>query len=94
MPETREQIAARGEQLRRVVGDMFDVFEQVRAMFHNWDDGCHRPFIHQVMRLQRLEAELYTLGHDETFVLTVKQAVYQSVFPEPEQAKIHEPSSF
>jgi hypothetical protein len=76
----REQIAIKTKRLNIIVDDIFDVFEQVHAMFRNWQASYHMPFIEQIMRLQRLEAELCTLGYDEDFVLTIKQVVYHSIF--------------
>ncbi len=80
MPVIREHLSARSKELLNIVDDIFDVFEQVRAMFQNWHADYHMPFIEQVMKLQKLEAELYTLGYDEDFVLTVKQVVYSFIF--------------
>lgn len=79
MPETREQIAARSSQLIQVVDDIFDLFEQANTLLCNWKPYYHTYFIEQLWKLKQLESELYTLGYDEDFVLTVKQAVYRSV---------------
>jgi hypothetical protein len=80
MPETREEIAARSNQLLRIVDDIFDVFEQANILLCNWQHCYHTYFIEQLWKLKQLESELYALGYDEDFVLAVKQAVYRSVF--------------
>jgi hypothetical protein len=80
MPNTREQIATRKKRLIQIVDGLFDVFGQTHTMLSTWKPYYHPYFIEQVMRLQQLEFELHTLGYDEDFVLTVRQAVYRSVF--------------
>lgn len=80
MPEIREQVAIRTKRLNIVVDDIFDVFESVHEMLKNWKQGHHLLFIEQIVRLQKLEAELSALGYDEDFIFTLKQVVYNSVF--------------
>ena len=80
MSASREQLAARTKQLNAIVDNIFEVFESVHKMFRNWKHDYHMPFIEQVMRLQKLEAELYTLGYDKDFILTLKQTIYHSIF--------------
>ena len=80
MSEAREQIASRKRKLICVVDDLFDVFEQMKSMLCNWKPYYHVYFIDLMWRLKQLESDLYTLGYDDDFVLTVKQAVYRSVF--------------
>lgn len=70
------------EGLNAVVDDIFVVFENVRSMLVKWDRSYHIPFIEEVMKLQKLEGELYNLGYDEEFVMTVVNVVYQHVFRE------------
>ena len=80
MVDTREQIAIKTKRLNMIVDDFFDVFESVREMLRSWKHDYHTLFIEQVMRLQKLETELYALGYDEHFVCILKQTVYRSVF--------------
>ena len=80
MSASREQITARTRQLNALVDAIFEVFESVREKLRNWKHEYHMPFIEQVTRLQRLEAELYALGYDEDFILILEQVVYHSVF--------------
>lgn len=80
MPVTREQLSVRSKQLLNSVDDMFEVFEQICTLLSNWNAEYHTPFIEQVMRLQKLEAELYALGYDDEFVLAIKRVIYSSVF--------------
>lgn len=80
MPVTREDLSVRSKQLLNIVDDIFDVFERVKMMLCNWQGSYTMAFVEQVMRLQKLEAELYAIGYDEDFVLTVKRIVYHSIF--------------
>jgi hypothetical protein len=68
------------QRLNAVVNDIFVVFENVRSMFVKWDRSYHMPFIAEVMKLQKLEVELYNLGYDEEFVMTVIKIAYHNVF--------------
>ena len=70
----------RKSQLRKIVDEMTDVFEQEKILLSNWKPYYHVYFIEQILRLQQLESDLYALGYDDDFVLTVKQAIYRSVF--------------
>lgn len=80
MSVPEKYLSASSKQLLQIVDNIFDVFEQVRTLLCNWNTEYHVLFIEQVMRLQTLEAELYALGYDDEFVLTIKQAIYSSVF--------------
>ena len=80
MVETREQLAIKTKRLNSIVDDIFDVYESVHEMFRSWKRDYHTVFIEQLMRLQKLETELYALGYDEYFVCILKQTVYRSVF--------------
>jgi hypothetical protein len=79
MPETREQISIKTKRLNIVVDEIFDVFESVHEMLRDWKCDYHMLFIEQVMRLQKLETELYALGYQEDFIFTLMQVVFQSV---------------
>lgn len=80
MSASREHITARTRQLNALVDAIFEVFESVHEMLRDWKHEDHMPFIEQVTRLQKLEAELYALRYDEDFILTLKQVIYHSVF--------------
>lgn len=80
MSASREPVTTRTKQLNGIADTIFEVFECIHEMLLNWKHEYHMPFIEQVMRLQELEAALYTLGYDEDFVLTLKQTIYYSVF--------------
>jgi len=80
MSASREHIAARIRQLNALVDAIFEVFESVHEMLRDWKHEYHMPFIEQVTRLQKLEAELYALGYDEDFILILEQTVYHAVF--------------
>lgn len=77
---SREHITARTRQLNAIVDNIFEVFESVHEMFRNWKQEYHMLFIEQVMRLQKLEAELSMPGYDKDFILTLKQTIYHSIF--------------
>jgi hypothetical protein len=80
MPVSKEHITARTRQLNALVDAIFEVFENVHEMLRDWKHEYHMPFIEQVTRLQKLEAELYALGYDEDFILALKQVIFHSVF--------------
>ena len=80
MQSVREEMEHRKRQLRKIVNEMTDVFEQEKILLSNWKSYYHVYFIEQILRLQQLESDLYALGYDDDFVLTVKQAIYRSVF--------------
>ena len=73
-------MTARTRQLNALVDAIFEVFESIREMLRNWKHEYHMPFIEQVTRLQKLEAELYVLGYDEDFIVILEQTVYHAVF--------------
>lgn len=68
-----------------LVGDLFEIFEQAKEMFNQWDSTKHLPFIQQVMKLQAVEEKLYRLGYDESFVGSLVKTVYESVFSSAER---------
>lgn len=80
MQSVREEMEHRKRQLRKIVDEMTDVFEREKILLSNWKPYYHVYFINQILRLQQLESDLYALGYDDDFVLTVKQAIYRSVF--------------
>ena len=80
MQSVREEMEHRKRQLRKIVDEMTDVFEREKILLSNWKPYYHVYFINQILRLQQLESNLYALGYDDDFVLTVKQAIYRSVF--------------
>lgn len=80
METTKEQTTARKRQLISVVDDLFAVFEEAHRLLSNWKPYYHAYFVEQLVKLQQLESDLYAPGYDDDFVLTVKQAVYRSVF--------------
>ncbi|HKV57292.1 MAG TPA: hypothetical protein VJO32_03390 [Ktedonobacteraceae bacterium] len=53
------------QRLNAVVDDLFVVFENVRSMLAKWDRSYHMTFIEEVMKLQKLEIELYNLGYKD-----------------------------
>ena len=66
--------------LNAVVDEIFTVFENVHSLLANWNNRYHLAFIREMMRLQRLEEELFKLGYDEDFVTYVFEHVYSIVF--------------
>ena len=68
-----------------LVGDLFQIFEDVKSMFSQWDRTKHLPFIEQVMKLKAVEEKLYRLGYNEMFVRSLVKAVYNSVFTSAER---------
>ena len=66
--------------LNDVVEEIFTVFENVHSLLAHWNTRYHKTFIQEVMRLQRLEAELNSLGYDDDFVAFVLEHVYETVF--------------
>jgi len=63
-----------------VVEEIFTVFENIHSLLANWSSCYHMTFIREVMRLQRLEVELNSLGYDDDFVTFVLEHVYNTVF--------------
>ena len=63
-----------------LVGEIFQIFEDAKAMFSEWDASKHMPFIQKFMKLKVVEDKLYQLGYDETFVGSLVKTVYESVF--------------
>jgi hypothetical protein len=80
METAHEPLATRKRQLIEIVDDLFALYEAVHRLLCQWQPTYHTAFIEHCMRLQRLEAQLAALGYDDEFILTVKQAVYGSVF--------------
>ena len=72
------QISKRG--VIEVVDEIFTVFENIHSLLANWNSHYHMTFIREVMRLQRLEVELNSLGFDDDFVNFVLEHVYNIVF--------------
>ena len=66
--------------LNAVVEEIFTVFENVRSLLANWNSRYHMTFIQEVMKLQRLEVEINSLGYDDDFVTFVLEHVYNTVF--------------
>lgn len=75
-----KKMPARNRQLIAIVDEIFDVFEQAKALLHNCQPAHHTCFIELLWKLKRLETDLYLLGYDDDFVVTVKRVVYHSVF--------------
>ena len=63
-----------------VIDEIFTVFENVRSMLGSWTTEYHMSFIYEVMRLQKLEMELNSLGYGDDFVTYVFEHVYNTVF--------------
>ncbi|MGH2496257.1 MAG: hypothetical protein ACRDIV_16295 [Ktedonobacteraceae bacterium] len=63
-----------------VIDEIFTVFENMRSMLGSWTTGYHTSFIHEVMRLQKLETELNSLGYGDDFVGYVLEHAYNTVF--------------
>ena len=63
-----------------VIDEIFTVFENVRSMLGAWTAQYHMSFIYEVMRLQKLEMELNSLGYSDDFVGYVLEHVYNTVF--------------
>ena len=63
-----------------VIDEIFTVFENVRSILGSWTAGYHMSFIYEVMRLQKLEVELNSLGYGDDFVTYVLEHVYNMVF--------------
>ena len=80
MSEMGRQTTASKSQLIRIVDDLFEVFEQANILLSNWKPHYHHYFIELMWKLKQAEVDFYALGYDEEYVLTVKQAVYRSVF--------------
>lgn len=72
------QVSKRG--VIEVVDEIFTVFENIHSLLANWNSRYHMTFIREVMRLQRLEVELNSLGFDDDFVNFVLEHVYNIVF--------------
>lgn len=82
MSEEKDHMSIRTKKLNLIVDDIFDVFECIHEMLQDWKCDYHTSFIEQVMKLKKLESELYALGYDEVYALMINRIVYQSVFPE------------
>ena len=70
-----------------LVGDLFQIFEDAKAMFSQWDRTKHLPFINKVMELKAVEEKLYCLGYNKHFVQSLVKAVYDSVFSTAEKSQ-------
>lgn len=80
MHETNEHLRAKSNQLTRIIDDLFSTLEETACLLKDWKPSYHTPFIEHMWTFKALEAELYAMGYEEAFVLTVKQIVYHAVF--------------
>jgi len=78
MTESRKQ--AEDRRLIQIVDEIFDVFERTKTLLYSWQPDNHTCFIDLLWKLKQLETDLYLLGYDDDFVVTVKRVVYHSVF--------------